>query len=185
MPLHLLGKKSWNVYNQDSIARVRRDEDAAAAREAAEEQSVQESNARRRMRMLRGETSSDEYESRSREDRKLDTSQDHIGQELGLEITYSDAQRNRKRRRGEDDTDRDIRHAKRTIEPRQLLQNSGAQVMRELKPIPDNTVLEDHKGNFNLFPREQITDPSGLRESQDYNNEQRRKKRRGDERVSY
>ncbi|KAF5015673.1 hypothetical protein F66182_12905, partial [Fusarium sp. NRRL 66182] len=33
MPLHLLGKKSWNVYNPDNIARVRRDEEQAKARE--------------------------------------------------------------------------------------------------------------------------------------------------------
>ena len=36
MVLHLLGKKSWNVYNSENVDRVRRDEAEAKAREAAE-----------------------------------------------------------------------------------------------------------------------------------------------------
>ncbi|RBQ70779.1 hypothetical protein FVER14953_11581 [Fusarium verticillioides] len=55
MPLHLLGKKSWNVYNADNIARVRRDEAAAKAAEEAEEQRMQEIDAQRRLAILRGE----------------------------------------------------------------------------------------------------------------------------------
>ncbi|CCF31962.1 hypothetical protein CH063_00727, partial [Colletotrichum higginsianum] len=55
MPLHLLGKKSWNVYNADNIARVRRDEAAAKAKEEAEEQRMQEVDAERRLAILRGE----------------------------------------------------------------------------------------------------------------------------------
>ncbi|RAL59936.1 hypothetical protein DID88_000562 [Monilinia fructigena] len=41
MPLHLLGKKSWNVYNKDNIEKVRRDEAIAKAKEEAEEQQMQ------------------------------------------------------------------------------------------------------------------------------------------------
>ncbi|KAK1836058.1 hypothetical protein QBC39DRAFT_296846 [Podospora conica] len=55
MPLHLLGKKSWNVYNADNIARVRRDEAEARAREEADEQRMQEADAARRLAILRGE----------------------------------------------------------------------------------------------------------------------------------
>ncbi|KAH7002267.1 hypothetical protein EDB80DRAFT_720296 [Ilyonectria destructans] len=55
MPLHLLGKKSWNVYNADNIARVRRDEAAAKDAEEAEEQRMQEIDAQRRLAILRGE----------------------------------------------------------------------------------------------------------------------------------
>ncbi|CAI4217235.1 unnamed protein product [Parascedosporium putredinis] len=55
MPLHLLPKKSWNVYNADNIARVRRDEAAAKAKEEAEEQRMQEYDAQRRLAILRGE----------------------------------------------------------------------------------------------------------------------------------
>lgn len=53
---HLLGKKSWNVYNADNVARVRRDEEAAAAAERAAEQRMQEADAARRLAILRGET---------------------------------------------------------------------------------------------------------------------------------
>ncbi|CAN8104615.1 unnamed protein product [Discula destructiva] len=56
MPLHLLGKKSWNVYNADNIARVRADEAAVAAVEHAQEQRMQEADAARRLAFLRGET---------------------------------------------------------------------------------------------------------------------------------
>ncbi|KAB8304288.1 hypothetical protein EYC80_003700 [Monilinia laxa] len=55
MPLHLLGKKSWNVYNKDNIEKVRRDEAIAKAKEEAEEQQMQELDAERRMQILRGE----------------------------------------------------------------------------------------------------------------------------------
>lgn len=53
---HLLGKKSWNVYNADNIARVRRDEAEAKAKEEAEEQRMQEDDAKRRLAILRGES---------------------------------------------------------------------------------------------------------------------------------
>ena len=55
MPLHLLGKKSWNVYNTDNVERVRRDEADARAREEAAEQLMQEQDAERRIALLRGE----------------------------------------------------------------------------------------------------------------------------------
>ncbi|UKZ77295.1 hypothetical protein TrVFT333_005015 [Trichoderma virens FT-333] len=53
MPLHLLGKKSWNVYNADNIARVRRDEAAAKAAEEEEERRMQEIDAQRRLRAIK------------------------------------------------------------------------------------------------------------------------------------
>ena len=42
MPLHLLSKKSWNVYAPDNIARVKRDQAAAQAREEEEDRWLQE-----------------------------------------------------------------------------------------------------------------------------------------------
>ncbi|TQS36571.1 hypothetical protein Golomagni_02973 [Golovinomyces magnicellulatus] len=55
MPLHLLGKKSWNVYNKANIEKVRRDEAIAQAAEEAEEERMQALDAERRMQILRGE----------------------------------------------------------------------------------------------------------------------------------
>lgn len=49
-----MGKKSWNVYNRDSIARVRRDEVAAELREKEEQRRVDEADAESRLQVLRG-----------------------------------------------------------------------------------------------------------------------------------
>ncbi|OAX81801.1 hypothetical protein ACJ72_03856 [Emergomyces africanus] len=51
---HLLGKKSWNVYNTENIARVRRDEAEAKAREEEEQQRLQKIDAEKRIQILRG-----------------------------------------------------------------------------------------------------------------------------------
>lgn len=50
----MLGKKSWNVYNPEAIARVRRDEAEARAREAEEEKRSREDDAADRLAQLRG-----------------------------------------------------------------------------------------------------------------------------------
>ncbi|KAF4584414.1 homocitrate synthase [Ophiocordyceps camponoti-floridani] len=55
MPLHLLGKKSWNVYNADNMARVRRDEAAAAIAASEAEKRAQQVESERRLAILRGE----------------------------------------------------------------------------------------------------------------------------------
>jgi len=53
MPLHLLHHKSYHVYSGENIARVRRDEADAAAREAAEDARMQAADAEARMKLLR------------------------------------------------------------------------------------------------------------------------------------
>lgn len=139
---HLLGKKSWNVYNLDNIARVKQDEEAAAAREAEEEQRMQEADAERRIQILRGlpvvdappRSPSPARKERSRE--KQDSND-------------NGARRDKKRRRiaGEDDTERDIRLA---------LEDSAAAPGRQemsLKPFKGADVsLTDRNGHINLFP---------------------------------
>ncbi|KAL9608444.1 MAG: hypothetical protein Q9167_006726 [Letrouitia subvulpina] len=138
MPLHLLGKKSWNVYNSDNIARVKRDEAAAAAREAAEEQRMQDIDAERRINVLRGlytgpapalsqpgEPVSEKPERDHRQDRK------------------------RRRRAGEDDTERDIRFAKED----QNLAPSIKEVQLRTSRSSD-APLTDQQGHINLFPLE-------------------------------
>ncbi|KAL9040443.1 MAG: hypothetical protein Q9180_001902 [Flavoplaca navasiana] len=136
MPLHLLGKKSWNVYNQDNIEKVKRDEAAAAAREAAEEQRMQEVDAERRIQLLRGIQSNTTTE----EPPATDQAPHH-----------EDVSRRRERKRrklaGEDDTDRDLRFAKEdqaTAVPRKDLQL----ISKKSSDAP----LMDRRGHIDLFP---------------------------------
>ncbi|KAK4122866.1 hypothetical protein N657DRAFT_634839 [Parathielavia appendiculata] len=149
MPLHLLGKKSWNVYNPANIARVRRDEEAARAREEAEEQRMQEADAARRLAILRGEIppplDSTEPEaalppSRSRD---WDNASSHTG-----------TSRKRKRH-GEDDTDFEMRIARERA-------SVGGRAARELAaptPLPSTslTSLVDSKGHISLFSEAEVT----------------------------
>lgn len=135
MPLHLLGKKSWNVYNADNIAKVKRDEAAAAAQEEAEEQRMQEVDAERRLQILRGlpvEAPSTpvkaEGTGRSREDRP-------------------DRERKRRRIAGEDDTDRDIRFAQES----NALVPAKAELQMKSKKSSDAPIT-DVNGHINLFP---------------------------------
>ena len=136
MVLHLLGKKGWNVYNQENVDRVRRDEAQAQAREEAEEQKLQEEDAERRIAILRGEKplplpEADEEVDIPRERRRR----------LGDGFP-----RKRKRLRGEDDTDRDIRYAREDAE-------AGAKVKEALLKRDDNgdgEPLHDHAGHIQL-----------------------------------
>ena len=142
MPLHLLGKKSWNVYNIDNIARVKRDEAEAAAREEAEDQRMQEVDAERRLQILRG--------------LPVDVSLSAAGkdgqQNNGERPSTSDAQgRQRKRRRiaGEDDTEMDIRYAQENT-----TSDSRSRELRLMSKKGSDAPLTDHNGNINLFPVE-------------------------------
>ena len=138
MPLHLLGKKSWNVYNADNISRVKKDEAAAAAREDAEEQRMQEVDAERRVKLLRGESTT-----------PLPSKEAARDEDPGRPAERDDSGRERKRRRihGEDDTERDIRYAQEDL--------SSRTERRDVQPSSkksSDAPLTDQKGNINLFP---------------------------------
>lgn len=138
---HLLGKKSWNVYNPAAIARVRADEAAAAAREEAEEQAQQEYDAARRLAILRGTTPPPPDISTIRDDDSLENR--HRDQR-------GDASRDaRKRRRlaGEDDTDRDIRLARRDTDDVIKPKTRTKSLWGEDVDAP----IEDHAGHIQLF----------------------------------
>ncbi|KAI9765175.1 MAG: hypothetical protein M1840_007768 [Geoglossum simile] len=130
MPLHLLGKKSWNVYNQDNIDRVRRDETAAKAREEEDERRMQEADAERRIQLLRGRCAAPASNAQN-------------GDTTG---------RDRKRRRlaGEDDTQRDIRLASLDASA-MVLQSSESQAKVERS---SNAPLVGKDGHISLFPQE-------------------------------
>ncbi|RMZ75140.1 hypothetical protein DV738_g5633, partial [Chaetothyriales sp. CBS 135597] len=99
MPLHLLGKKSWNVYNNDNIARVRRDEAAARAEQVKTERQQRAREADVRLALLRGEVSD---KSSAVDDADSLTKTDGL----------ASSRRKKRRLTGEDDTDRDIRLAR-------------------------------------------------------------------------
>ncbi|PPJ52832.1 hypothetical protein CBER1_11548 [Cercospora berteroae] len=150
MPLHLLGKKSWNVYNTANISHVRKDEAEAQAREEAAEQRMQEEDAARRIAILRGEAVPEiavvEDEQQSGDKRRE--------KNFGEDETYASRDRKRKRRRGEDDTERDMRYA---IEARER----GERARETLLQGPKNSTsrdtaaaeapLQDHAGHIQLF----------------------------------
>ncbi|KAK3988194.1 hypothetical protein QBC44DRAFT_106318 [Cladorrhinum sp. PSN332] len=136
MPLHLLGKKSWNVYNADNIARVRRDEAAAEAKEEAEEQRMQEQDAERRLAILRGEVPP------PLEDAPPPTD-DHLPpREKDRHPSFGGRKR---KRAGEDDTDFEMRLAKERADV-------GNRAARELAPKQSSAPsLVDGKGHITLF----------------------------------
>jgi hypothetical protein len=144
----LLGKKSWNVYNQDNIERVRRDEAAAKAKEEAEEQRLQEIDAERRMQILRGEIPASLPDV---EDKPHD----------GDRGSYGPGRERKKRKRaGEDDTDFEMRIA----HDRTSSSNLNKQVaLRKSTDAP----LVDHAGHIDLFPQERASKPEKNAEAEE------------------
>lgn len=136
----MLGKKSWNVYNKDNIARVRRDEARAKAEEEEKERKQQEEDAERRIDILRGKIptplseDADEKEHRSRSREKLHG---------------ETRQRKRRRLAGENDTDRDIRFAKEDAK----LAHQRAESEASRRPVNDAPIV-DKSGHISLFPEE-------------------------------
>ncbi|RAK71032.1 uncharacterized protein BO72DRAFT_473580 [Aspergillus fijiensis CBS 313.89] len=146
MPLHLLGKKSWNVYNPENIARVRRDEAQAKAREEEEERRMQEVDAERRIQILRGE----------RPSTPPPPPPEPSDSFANKHKSYSeDATRRRKRRRlaGENDTDRDIRLAQEDAKIALATQDQQARVRSSDAP------LHDSSGHIDLFPQGKARKP--------------------------
>lgn len=139
----MLGKKSWNVYNQDNIEKVRRDEAAARAKEEAEEQRMQEVDAERRMQILRGEAPAPLHEI---EDEERDDGRGNRAYVPGHE-------RKKRKRAGEDDTDFEMRIAH--------AQTSSSDLKKQItlrKPI--DAPLVDHAGHIDLFPQERAGKPA-------------------------
>ena len=142
MPLHLLGKKSWNVYNTDNIARVKRDEAEAAAREEADDQRMQEIDAERRLQVLRGLPVEDVLPASEKE-------QQQSNRERSSRHDAHGRERKRRRIAGEDDTERDIRYAQENA-----TSASGSKELQLISKKSSDAPLTDHKGNINLFPAE-------------------------------
>jgi len=163
MPLHLLGKKGWNVYNTANIAQVKRDEAEAQAREEAAEQRMQEEDAARRLAFLRGEevaplpAQDGEKEDAGREGGHVRDSRRRRDDGEG----DSGRMRKRRRLRGEDDTERDIRYAREDAE-------AGLKAQKRLsrdqgKAGDVNAPLQDHAGHISLIPAPEDSGPTRRR----------------------
>jgi len=183
MPLHLLGKKSWNVYNHDNVERVRRDEAAAEAAEAAEDQRMQELDAARRTAILRGETppplpreDSEEEKSAS----KKRTREDDDGDEGSRSMRQVEREERRKKRRlrGEDDTDRDMRLARADMETgdaaRSRLQDHNREKSSRREEAKDTPIV-DSRGNIRLFDEPEPEKRSGPKARREEERERRKK----------
>ena len=169
MPLHLLGKKSWNVYNSANVEQVRRDEADAQTREEAEEQRMQEEDAQRRIALLRGETpptltsTPPDVRDRSRhEDHRRDDRAD----------------RKRRRLRGEDDTDRDIRYAKQEAEA------GGISRQALLRGRESHAPLQDAAGNIQLIPAPDEASARRLEKNADVEAEKAKKRKRNEDQYT-
>ncbi|KAF6808766.1 homocitrate synthase [Colletotrichum sojae] len=139
MPLHLLGKKSWNVYNADNVARVRRDEADAKAKEEAEEQRMQDIDAERRLAILRGE-----------EPPPLppaETSGDAESRAGDRGRAPSGRERKKRKRAGEDDTEFELRMAK---ERSDVVQAANDALRKSTSSAP----IVDSAGHIDLFGEE-------------------------------
>ncbi|RDL41280.1 Homocitrate synthase [Venustampulla echinocandica] len=136
MPLHLLGKKSWNVYNQDNIAKVKRDEAAAKAKEEAEEQRMQEIDADRRMQLLRGEIPT-----------PIPDAEESNADDVGEKREGRRHERKRRKKAGENDTDFEMR-----IAHEQTASSNAERQIVLRKPV--DAPLVDHRGHIDLFPQE-------------------------------
>ncbi|KAF5715783.1 hypothetical protein FMUND_6700 [Fusarium mundagurra] len=136
MPLHLLGKKSWNVYNADNIARVRRDEAAAKAAEEAEEQRMQEIDAQRRLAILRGEVPP-----------PIEVDEPPKDEETPVRDRDASQRTSTRRKRklpGEDDTDFEMRIAREN-------DNSALVRIEPEKKSTSSAPLVDHNGHIDLL----------------------------------
>lgn len=140
MPLHLLGKKSWNVYGSDNVARVRRDEAEARAREEAEEQAMQDADAARRIALLRGQ---DPLPLDPLPPQRADAASP-VAPRPSLEHGLP---RKRRRLRGEDDTARDIRYAREDA----AAGERAREVLSKGKDDGDAPLI-DHAGHVQLIP---------------------------------
>ncbi|KAI1006868.1 hypothetical protein K3495_g1350 [Podosphaera aphanis] len=136
MPLHLLGKKSWNVYNRANIENVRRDEAIAKAAEEAEEERMQALDAERRMQILRGEeltplpAPAEFLDSKKRDGEKL----------------ISGRAKKPRKKYGEDDAEYEIRIARQQFE-------QAANVSKQCTLRPGSPLRDSH-GFFSIFPED-------------------------------
>ncbi|RDI81739.1 hypothetical protein Vi05172_g8157 [Venturia inaequalis] len=150
MPLHLLSKKSWNVWNADNISRVERDIARGEQIEEEQHQALREYDSLRQLALLRGEApptpprilSTDEIEQRVQDEAKGERQADAEGR---------GAMKKKRKLKGEDETDMELRLAREAVEERygeSEKQERGSRDKRRKIDAP----ITDPNGHINLFP---------------------------------
>lgn len=147
MPLHLLGKKSWNPYAPAAIARVKADEDAAAAQEQALDEKKDEHDAEVRLARLRGENPP----ALPAELGEKHTPAQDRARKRERDTGRSDARKKQCRLAGEDDTDRDLRLAREEQSETHQAKSEVEQRGRGANKPPGNVPIIDHMGHIQLF----------------------------------
>ncbi|GAB7360922.1 hypothetical protein MBLNU230_g0907t1 [Neophaeotheca triangularis] len=143
MVLHLLGKKSWNVYNTQAIEQVKRDEAAAKRREQEEEERLEAQDAAIRIARLRGETPPTFPSPPSRAPEHGPRRSEH-SRDTG---DGRSREKKRKRVHGEDEKDREMRYAREDVEGEGEAQRSRLIVGERDRNAP----IHDADGHFQLF----------------------------------
>ena len=171
LPRHLLGKKSWNVYNAENLARVRRDEAEAQVQEEEHERRMQDIDAERRLAILRGTTPpplpvEDNLDDERRSPKKR-----------GRHDVGREDYRKRRRLRGEDDTDRDIRLAKEDREMGERAREGLSGESNKKKKGTSDAPLIDHSGHIDLFPQEKSSKRKDQEKNAEAEREAEKKKR--------
>lgn len=169
MPLKLLGKKSWNVYDPKAIEQVKRDEADAARREEEDEQRLEAQDAAIRTAHLRG-TTPPKFASpppRSKEHGPRRSRREDGGQPM---------EKRRKRIHGEDETDMEMRYAQEDTQD-ELRAPGGSMVMTERDR---HAPIHGSDGHFQLFaePNEHETRKREIEEGRKRLKQEEAEKRR-------
>ncbi|KAI1358568.1 hypothetical protein F5Y08DRAFT_112094 [Xylaria arbuscula] len=174
MPLHLLGKKSWNVYNPANIARVKRDEAEAQARAEADQKLREEFEAKRRLAILRGETPpSPPPELSSSSEPKTHQKREHDDGSVAARHSRGGERRKRKRF-GEDDTDFEMRVARERTDAVAATINTVTR--RSTSAKKSEAPITDSSGHISLFPQEDTAAPANAK-NEDAEREAAKKRR--------
>lgn len=136
---HLLGKKSWNVYNQENIDKVKRDEAIAKAVQDAEEEAMQDVDSARRLAILRGEEPLALIPAPPTPSTSVLDTRHGLG---------SGRERKKRKRADEDATDFEMR-----VATEEAAASSRTETQLILRRPTSDAPVTDVKGHIDLFPR--------------------------------